>query len=82
MKVRCYDYDIYSVDYLNAGGDDDDYMARVRDAINSLPLAEKRMFVMYTEFGTYSEVAKQLKCSVPTISKHIKKIRKKIIECI
>lgn len=78
MKI---DYEIYSKDFLDPKSTDDDMLFRLREAINSLPLPERKIFVMYCEFGTYSEVAKELHCSVPTISNKIKMIRKKILEC-
>ena len=73
-------YEVYEADYLADSPEDDDTMRALRERIRDLPLPERRIFIMYTEFGTYSEVAKVLKCSVPTVSKKIREIREKILK--
>lgn len=73
-------YEEYEGDYLTFGMDDDDCLRALREEARSLPLAERRIFIMYVEAGTYSEVAKQLHCSVPTVSKKIRAIKEKLIE--
>ena len=72
-------YEEYEGDYLADNPNDDDRMRALRERIRNLPLPERKIFIMYTELGTYSEVAKILKCSVPTVSKKIREIREKII---
>ena len=72
-------YEEYEGDYLADKPNDDDTMRALRERIRNLPLPERKIFIMYTELGTYSEVAKILKCSVPTVSKKIREIREKII---
>lgn len=72
-------YEDYEGDYLRPDPEDDDTLRGIRERIAALPLPERRIFIMYTEYGTYSEVAKILKCSVPTVSKKIREIRKKIL---
>lgn len=79
-------YEDYEGDYVTITKDDDDCLRAIRDALGFLSLPERKIFVMYTEAGTYSEVAKELKCSVPTVSNKIKaiqaKLRKKVeVEC-
>lgn len=71
-------YEEYEGDYLADNPNDDDTMRALRERIRNLPLPERKIFIMYTELGTYSEVAKILKCSVPTVSKKIREIREKI----
>lgn len=81
MRVE---YDVYSKDFLDPKGTDDDRLYWIRKAINSLHPAQKRIIVMYLEYGTYSEVAKELHCSVPTCSKMVKEIISKLknsLEC-
>lgn len=76
------DYEVYSREYLEFSEEDDDRTRKVKEVLNTLPLAERVIIVMYMEFGTYSEVSKHLHCSIPTCSSKIKKIKKKILECI
>ena len=71
-------YEEYEGDYLTDSPADDDNMRELRERIRNLPLPERRIFIMYTELGTYSEVAAILKCSVPTVSKKIREIREKL----
>lgn len=75
MKIP---YEKYEGEYIESKGTDDDYMAIVREVVKALPLPERRIFIMYTEMGTYSSVAKALHCSVPTVSKKVHQIRDKI----
>ena len=71
-------YEQYEPEYIEPSGEDDDRMAQIREAVKSLPLPERRIFLMYTEMGTYSSVAKFLHCSVPTVSKKISQIKSKL----
>lgn len=78
MKRQDRNYEDYEGDYLVISSEDDDCLRAIRERIAELPMAERRIMVMYIEAGTYSAVAKQLKCSVPTVSKKIRGIKKKI----
>ena len=71
-------YEKYETEYIDSQFEDDDDMFRIREALKELPMAERKIFLMYTEQGTYSSVAKALHCSVPTVSKKIEQIRSKI----
>ena len=84
MKVKgeVIEYDRYEGEYINIQSGDDDRFASYREALMALPLAERKIFIMYTEIGTYSGVAKILKCSVPTVSKKVNQIRVKLLNII
>ena len=71
-------YEEYEADYITDRPEDDDRMRELRERIRSLPLPERKILIMYTELGTYSAVAKILKCSVPTVSKKVNEIRDKL----
>lgn len=60
--------------------EDDDRMYRLKASLNTLRPVEKKIFLTYTELGTYTETAKYFKVSVPTIRKYITQIRAKILE--
>lgn len=77
--MKTVDYEEYEGDYLTDRPEDDDTMLELRRRIRNLPLPERKIFIMYAELGTYSEVAKILKCSVPTVSKKIREIREKLV---
>lgn len=77
--LKTVDYEEYEGDYLTDRPEDDDTMLELRRRIRNLPLPERKIFIMYAELGTYSEVAKILKCSVPTVSKKIREIREKLV---
>ena len=65
-------------EYIEFSLEDDDCLRSIKEVMRSLPLPEKVIYTMYLEEGTYSEVAKQLKCSVPTVSKKVRAISEKI----
>lgn len=77
-KDKIQKYEEYEGEYITVNGEDDDCLRSIKDSIRELPLAERMIMVMYVEAGTYSEVAKQLRCSVPTVSKRIKMIKAKL----
>lgn len=60
--------------------DDDDFMFAIKDAIYNLTEAEQRIFLLYVDTESYSEVARQLHCSAPTAKTYITKVRDKIID--
>lgn len=58
--------------------EDSECLVCLKETIMGLPLPDRNIMLMYIEEGTYSAVAKRLKCSVPTVSKKIRKIREEI----
>ena len=73
------DYDEIEREYLTPKYDDDDRIREIRERMRTrLTLAERKIMIYYMELGTYTEVAKILHCSVPTVSKKIREIREKL----
>ncbi len=58
--------------------EDDDLLYSLKEAIQSLRPVERKIFLTYTELGTYTQAAKTFHVSVPTIRKYINEIRQKI----
>ena len=71
-------YEEYEGDYITFNIEDDDCMRRIREEIKNLPLPERKIFLLYLEVGSFTEVSKELHCSVPTASHKVKAIRDKI----
>lgn len=67
-----------SSEYIEFNIEDDDCIRSIKETLRALPLPEKVIYTMYLEEGTYSEVAKQLRCSVPTVSKKVRAISERI----
>lgn len=75
--------EIYEEDYLTVDPmKDDDEQLQLKEAILSLRPVERRIFLTYTEAGTYSETARQFNVSVPTAKRYINEVRDKIINKI
>lgn len=73
------DYEDIEREYLTPKYDDDDRIREIRERMRTrLTLAERKIMIYYMELGTYTEVAKILHCSVPTVSKKIREIREKL----
>lgn len=53
---------------------DTDESLRIKEKIWSMPESKRRIFLMWVDCGNFSEVARQLNCSPPTIGKYIKKV--------
>lgn len=62
--------------------EDDDEMMLIKNAVFALPTVQRKIWLVYTEIGTYSGTAKEYGVSVPTIKKYLKEIREKIFENI
>lgn len=59
--------------------DDNDYINTIKKIVMNLPITERRIFILYTDSGSYSEVARQMKCSSPTVKKYVNDIKQKIM---
>lgn len=67
-------------EYIEFNIEDDDCIRSIKETLRGLPLPDKTIYTMWLEEGTYSEVAKQLRCSVPTVSKKIRAVSARIRE--
>ncbi len=71
--------DIDESDYLPTPQDDDE-MLLIKSALQGLRPIERKIWLTYTELGTYTAVAREYNVSVPTAAKYLKIIRKKIMD--
>lgn len=71
--------DIDESDYLPTPQDDDE-MLLIKSALQGLRPIERKIWLTYTELGTYTAVAREYNVSVPTSAKYLKIIRKKIMD--
>lgn len=67
-----------SSEYIEFNIEDDDCIRSIKETLRALPLPDRTIYTIWLEEGTYSEVAKQLRCSVPTISKKVRAISERI----
>lgn len=58
--------------------EDDDDMYTLKSKVFALTEPEKRILLLYTELGSYSEVARMMNCSAPTVKKYVDIIREKL----
>lgn len=72
-------FDLLEAEYFGVTPEDDDYVMEVkRSAYTELNEAERRILVLYAEYGTYAAVAKELGCSPGTIKNKIRVIQWKL----
>ena len=57
---------------------DDDRMRTIKERLGNLKEAEKRIFFLYCDEGSYCGAARILKCSPTTVKKYVDSIRKKL----
>lgn len=73
------DFEAIEYEYLDWHAfQDDDRMRELKDRVRSLPEGQKRILYLYLDLGTYTDVAKLLKCSPSSVRKTIKKVRRKL----
>lgn len=72
---------IYDEDYALTM-EDDDRMAKIKEAVFALNSIQRKIFLTYVEIGTYAGTAKEYGVSVPTIKKYLKKIKENILKHI
>lgn len=73
------EYDKWKVDYLPTP-DDDDEMVAIKDAVDSLNSIQKKIWLTYTELGSYAAVGRTFKVSTPTARKYLIEIRNNILK--
>lgn len=61
---------------------DTDEIYQLKTAVQKLNTVQKKIFLTYSELGTYTETAKKYGVSTPTIKKYINEIRSKIFKNI
>lgn len=68
-------------DYTPDPDRDDDDMFHIKEAFNSLPYLDKKLFIQYMELGgTYTAFAKAYGVTPPTAKSVIQTIRQKIYD--
>lgn len=73
---------IYDPDYEPNRMEDDEMVFKIKQAIQELRPVERKIFLTYTEGGTYTAVAKTYNVSVPTAKAYVCKIIEKILTII
>lgn len=74
---KTYDFKKIESEYL-VGLEDDDLMFEIKSRFFSLTEAERRIFLVYLEEGSYAGVAQFFGVSSPTSKKYIKRIIEKL----
>lgn len=69
---------VYYPDYEPNKDRDDDDMLHIKEAVEALSYIEKKVFLQYTELGSYAALARLYGVSKPTAKKYITTIRDKI----
>lgn len=70
----------YFPDYEPNRDIDDDEMLHIKEAVDKLPYLDKKIFLQYTELGTYTAMAKMYGVTPPTMKDVINRIRNKIYD--
>lgn len=65
-------------DEYRPNADDDDRLREVKEKIFSLPEPKRKVLLLWIDSQSFSEVARRMNCSSPTVSKYINKIREEI----
>lgn len=76
------DYGKWKDEYLPNDIEDDDMMYRVKEAVDGLNSVQKKIFLTYTELGSYAAVGREFGVSTPTAKKYIERIKAIIKENI
>lgn len=77
MKKKNFDFNFteYEISF-----EDDDKIRTLKEIIyRVLTQPELKIFLTYTDLGTYTDVAKKYKCSIPTVRKYVGICREKIM---
>lgn len=71
---------VYYPDYEPDNQKDTDHMLHIKEAVDNLPFLQKKIFLTYTELGSYAALAREYGVSTPTAKKYIEKIREQIYD--
>lgn len=78
---RNIDYDLIKKDY-EINDEDDDRLYRIKTALAELRPMERKIFLVYTELGSFAAVARQFNVSAPTAKTYINNIKDKILSLL
>lgn len=81
MNKPKFNYDKIKEDYL-INDEDDDRIYDIKMALTMLTPVERKIFLTYTELGSYSATAREFSVSSPTIKSYILDIKNKIFQII
>lgn len=76
-EVPKMDFELIKKDY-GITENDDDFIYSIKSSIDRLTTPEQRIFLAYTELGTYAATARVFNVSPPTIKLYIGRIIEKI----
>lgn len=62
--------------------EDDDEMMLIKNAVFALPTVQRKIWLTYTDIGTFAGTARAFGVSVPTMKKYLKIIKDNILENI
>lgn len=68
-------------EYITITEEDDDVMVDIKTRLRELKPMERKIFLTYTELGTFAATAREFNVSPPTIKTYINNIKEKIL-CI
>ena len=74
------EFEKWKDEYLPNELEDDDKMYHIKQAVDSLNSIQKKIWLLYTEIGTYAGLARELGVCTLTAKKYLKHIRKLIFE--
>ena len=74
------EFEKWKDEYLPNELEDDDKMYHIKEAVDSLNSIQKKIWLLYTEIGSYAGLARELGVCSNTAKKYIKKLRKMIYD--
>lgn len=74
-------YDLIKQDY-EINDEDDDVLYNIKKALAELRPMERKIFLVYTELGSFAGVARQFNVSAPTAKTYINNIKDKILNSL
>lgn len=76
------DYNLIKNDYIPDDWMDDDFMYAIKEAINSLTPMERRIWLTYTETGSYAATGREFNVSAPTSGSYVRQVKIKILKLV
>ena len=73
---------IFEDEYIVPTIDDDDEMLLIKQAIKTLSPVQRKIYLTYVEYGTYTATAKEFGVSIPTVRAYLDNVKNIIIKYV
>lgn len=78
--MKKFNYDLIKADYEADELNDEELVFQIKTALKNLTPVERKIFLTYTEVGSYAATAREFNVSAPTAKTYVQAVKDKILK--